>query len=161
MARMIDYSMIILYVLKTVFFPSLSDSKSAGALLDLISWSLAGFFLVFIEPAFISRYGKTPGKHIFGVSVRHRDGSLLSYAEARSRTYNVWVNGLGFNIIIVSWITMFYQYDRLIRKGITSWDRSGDYVTTHKNYDFLITYIIYTIFICYLAHETLDHYFSK
>jgi len=163
MAKMVDYSilLIVLYVLQTVFFTSQSDSNIVGALFDLIAWTLAGFFLVFIEPAFISRYGKTPGKHIFGISVRHRDGSLLSYAEARTRTYNAWVNGLGFNVIIVSWITMFYQYDRLIRKGITSWDRSGDYVTTHKNYDFVITYIIYTIFICYLTYEILDAYFTE
>lgn len=163
MARMVDYSilLIIMYILVEVFFPSLRDSKIASAFLELMSWTIAGLLLVFIEPAFISRYGKTPGKHIFGISVRHRDGSLLTNAEARTRTFNIWVNGLAFNLFIVSWITMFYQYDKLIRKGITSWDREGDFVTTHKNYDFLIVYLIYTIYICYLAYVTLDNYFTE
>lgn len=163
MAKMVDYSilLIIMYVLQAVFFPPLKDLKILDTLFELLSWPLAGLFLVLFEPAFISRYGRTPGKHIFGISVRHRDGSLLTYAEARTRTYNVWVNGLGFNVFIVSWITMLYQYDRLIRKGITSWDRDGDFVTTHKSYDFFLSAVIYTIYICYLTYETLDYYFTK
>jgi len=164
MAKMVDYHIILLglYIVLGVFFPSTISTNSAAAVTEIIFlWPLAGFLMMLIEPSFISRYGKTPGKHIFGISVSKRDGSLPTYAEARTRAYNAWVNGLALNIVLLSWITPLYQYDRLIRNGITSWDRQGGFVTRHRESDFLLVCVVYIIFIFYLGYDFLSGYFGE
>lgn len=164
MAKMVDYHIILLglYILLGVFLPSAISTNDAAAVTEIIFlWPIAGFLLILIEPSFINRYGKTPGKHIFGISVLKRDGSLPTYAEARTRAYNAWVNGFAFNFILLSWITPLYQYDRLIRNGITSWDRQGGFVTRHKESDFLLVCVVYIIFVLYLGYDFLNGYFGE
>ena len=163
MAKMVDYHIIllVLFVISIVLFPTAAGSESASILGELLLWPLAGLILVFIEPHFLSAYGKTPGKYIFGITVTKRDGELPTYREARTRTYNTWVNGLGFNLLLISWITLAYQWHNLLRTGITSWDRNGGFTTRHREGDFLIAMVVYIIFVCYYGYDFLNYYFNE
>ncbi|MAT38871.1 MAG: hypothetical protein CL946_04630 [Ectothiorhodospiraceae bacterium] len=111
-------------------------------LITLISLSLVQYFMfcilllswAFIEAWFISSYGQTLGKMIFGIKVADAEGRLLSYNAALNRSVNVWFRGLGIGFPIITWITMIVAFVRYQETGTTSWDRDGDILVTHGNW---------------------------
>jgi len=93
---------------------------------------LIGFMYIFIEPIFLSTWGTTIGKSLLKVSVRNADGSKLSYVEGLKRTFSIWFSGQGLNLPLVTLITHIFAYNELKAKGITSWDKDGDYIVFHE-----------------------------
>jgi len=106
-ARHIDITLAILVLM----------SMQVGMLMGL-AWIL----WIPLEALLLSRWGYTPGKRLFNVTVRRADGALLTFEEALRRTLRVWFFGLGLGLPIVQFITMGFAYHRLTTKGITSWD---------------------------------------
>lgn len=93
---------------------------------------LIGFIYIFIEPIFLSTWGTTIGKSLLKVSVRNADGSKLSYVEGLKRTFSIWFFGQGLNLPLVTLITHVFAYNELKDKGITSWDKGGNYIVFHE-----------------------------
>lgn len=65
----------------------------------LNSCAACGLMLL-IEPLLLHLWGTTPGKAVFGISIRAASGEKLSLAQARTRTVAVFSKGLGWGIPI-------------------------------------------------------------
>ena len=59
---------------------------------------LAWTFTFIFEPLLLHLWGTTPGKWVFGLSVRDEDGKKLSLRTALYRTLGVFVHGMGGGI---------------------------------------------------------------
>ena len=70
---------------------------------SLFIWTLlcsyTAWVLAFVlEPLLLHFWGTTPGKWIFGLSVRDEDGNKLSISTALYRTWGVFIHGMGGGI---------------------------------------------------------------
>jgi len=116
-ARFID---ILLLVVCIRFFLGLYNvSVNYSDLLILIIISI--FVFVFIEAYLLSSWGMTPGKFLLRVIIRKAYGNRLWFKEALTRSFRVFVRAesLGLPFVI---ITLILAYNRLVTKGIASWD---------------------------------------
>lgn len=77
----------------------------------------------FIEALLISSFGTTPGKMLFNISVRRKNGKQLNYSEAIGRSLLVWLLGIGLGITILQFLAMSFSLFYLLNKGETLWDR--------------------------------------
>lgn len=104
--------------------------------LTMINDTLFGIILLFAynfaEPAMLSIFGTTPFKALLRIRVRNADGTKLSYPQGLRRTISVWVNGQGFGIPLVQFITCLFAHNRLEKEGITSWDKAGRFTVSHQ-----------------------------
>jgi len=123
-----------------------------GASILEISDTLLGLFIltayVFAEPAMLAGWGTTPGKAILKIRLRKATGEkMLSYREALSRSFKVWVRGMGFGIPIVNLFTALHAYRRLKGSGITSWDEEGELQVSHQEISALRAILAFLIFV--------------
>lgn len=95
---------------------------------DLVLTAVIG---TFISGFILAFFGSTPGKAVFGIRVRNKEGSKLSVSEGLTRDLDVLVRGLGLAIPLVSVITLIVAYSKLKRNGVTSWD-SGTFHVSYK-----------------------------
>ena len=63
-------------------------------LCSYLAWTLTFLF----EPLLLHLWGTTPGKWVFGLSVRDEDGQKLTLRTALARTLGVFVHGMGGGI---------------------------------------------------------------
>ncbi len=75
------------------------------------------------EAVFLSLFGATPGKWIFGLKVRIQAGGLPRFKTAISRAGLVLIVGQALAVPLVSLITLLVFYDRLTKTGVTYWDK--------------------------------------
>lgn len=83
--------------------------------------------LLAAEPLLLCTWGYTPGKWIFGLAVRNRDGGKLTWGRALSRTWGVFARGEGYGIpIYVLWRN--YKCWRRCRDGEPEdWEEDTSY----------------------------------
>ncbi len=105
------------------------------------------FVYVFVEPIMLTSWGTTLGKALLRVKIRKSNGSKPTYAEALVRSVSVWVRGLGLGIPLVILITLIIEYKKLIKNGITTWDRGGDFNVSHGHIGPIRKIIVVFIFI--------------
>jgi hypothetical protein len=100
----------------------------------------------------ITTFGWTPGKALLRVRVTNKNGSNLSFNQALSRSFSVWLNGLGTGLIpLVTLITNIKGYQHLSNKGVTKWDRDGRFKVTHRKVGITRTLITIAIFLGFIA----------
>ena len=99
------------------------------------------FLWVFVEAVFLSTFGATPGKWLLRVTVRDSEGKKLTFLRALRRSFLVWLKGLGIGIPILTAITPIFAYNRLIKRGITSWDRDCHTTVSHQRIGIIRTMI--------------------
>lgn len=131
-ARMLD---VLLFSLPSgvvigVFWPELiysSDPASDWALglIILLAWA-------FIEPLCLSVFGTTPGKALFRISLRLRNGQKMDYSTALARSLKVWLRGMGMGLPLVSLVTLIIAHGKLKRGGVTTWDADGGFEVVHR-----------------------------
>lgn len=108
----------------------------APAMLDLpdtIFGMIALFAYNFVEPAFFTWWGTTPGKALFRIKLLKGDSSRLTYSDALNRVFKVWLRGMGLGIPLVALFTHLNSYNRLTKEGVTSWDKDDGIMVTHQN----------------------------
>lgn len=91
-----------------------------------------GFMWLFVESLLLSTVQTTPGKWLLKTKIALVSAAPISYAQALSRSLNVWLRGFGAGIPIVSIIAMIISNRRLITDGLTSWDRDGRFSVSHE-----------------------------
>jgi len=99
-----------------------ADSLAGSLILSALGTASA----LIIEPILISKKGTTPGKSLMGLSVLHKDGTLLSHREAFIRTAHVITQGLGLSLRGLIFLTLGYQAIRLWIDKESSWDAKLD-----------------------------------
>lgn len=95
--------------------------------LELIDIYICWGLIFLLEPLFLSRWGKTPGKWLFGLSIRNKNGELLTRKEAFDRTFAVFCKGEGFAIPFYD-LYRYYQSYKICRDdGVMEWDENFRY----------------------------------
>ena len=110
-ARMFDiavYEFIFDLVLVYLFY--ISPIRLAESAFATISGFAALVMMLFIEPTLLSTWGTTPGKWIFGLSVRDKEGFKLTWNEAFVRTQRVLWYGMGLSVPIYTLVRMWKSY---------------------------------------------------
>ena len=97
-ARLLDfavYSTLWNVFLALVMNINLSDRSNTGSVLNGI---VVLIILLLLEPVLLSLFGTTLGKWILGIRVTDNEGRLLTYSDARARTWSVLLRGMGLRI---------------------------------------------------------------
>jgi uncharacterized RDD family membrane protein YckC len=105
----------------------------SNQLLDrlLMAWILT----VLVIPAnalTIGLAGSSIGKWLFGIRVVRKDGRRLGVLRAFMRELRVLFMGLGFNLPLISLVTMGMSYGKLEDRRATSWDLAQRNLVLHR-----------------------------
>lgn len=102
------------------FFSPMKASNSSFAWM-LLETYLSWLFLFLLEPLFLSKWGKTPGKWLFGLSVHQKDGSLLTRSQAFERLVKIFHVGEGYAIPFYSLYRNYKCYEIYTEEGTLPW----------------------------------------
>ncbi len=105
---------------------SIFDNNLMATLVVCAFWVIAEAFVQ-------AWFGSTPGKALFAISVKQRDGRSLRVHQALARSLRVWVFGVGVGLPLISLFTMAHAHGRLRRQGATSWDEKGNLVVSYDS----------------------------
>ena len=122
LARLLD---MLLYQLLVVllWYGLLGYFYDEGMFLEILILQLACIIVMFfMEPIFLTCWGTTPGKWVFGISIRDRDGQLLSYKNALIRVGMVIWKGLGGNIPVYRCYTLNRCHSECMDGEAMEWD---------------------------------------
>lgn len=102
-ARMVDLAIygMLFDLLGWLFIPAYA--AATGDRSAIVRWLLSLLSLIFalvVEPLWLRYWGYTPGKWIFGLKLRDRNGEKLSLGEGYERSFRVFTRGYGCNIPI-------------------------------------------------------------
>lgn len=113
--------------------PRLLESKVTGSFL------LTAFYLPLIplESLLISRFGSTPAKWVFGITVLSESGDRLRIGPAFKRTLLASIVGHAVGARGVRFVALLISYFRLVKQGKTMWDDRVTAVVTHTEWSFL------------------------
>ena len=127
-----------LFLLLIFTFGVMMPNQAAGFAKAIENPIIAGVVLYLIwlpaEALFLSMFGTTPAKWLFGIRVAQPSGDLLSFSEALNRSFLVFVQGAGLGIPLVALFTQLFAYRRLTTTGTTLWDASANAVVLHKKW---------------------------
>jgi hypothetical protein len=124
---MVDMLLFTIMLGLIVDFSALPGARIIKALIIII----IPFLYMFIEWYMLSLWGTTPGKALLNIRLRRIDDTKMTCVESLSRSFNVWLRGLGCGLLIVTLITDLAAHNRLTKDGITSWDKSGGFRVSH------------------------------
>lgn len=130
---------ILLFMLIIIVISYLFPQYAGSLVNTLENPIIAGIILYLlwipIEALFLSMFGATPAKWIFGIKVLNSTtDDNLDYTMAIKRTTNVWLQGEGLGIPLIGLVTRLFAYKRLTKTGTTLWDESVNSVVTHKEW---------------------------
>ena len=123
-ARFLDY--LLLEILLELILIVFIRVRPYGAPLTMVIKFAIPFASVIISSFMLSHFGTTPGKWLFGLSVRSENGNLLTYNAAFNRECGVLQWGYGYGLPV-------YSIIRLIMSGISyksqdpPWDNYSEY----------------------------------
>ena len=95
--------------------------------LELIDAYICWVLVFLMEPLFLSKWGKTPGKRLFGLSIHNKNGELLTFKEAFDRTFHVFYKGEGFAIPFYNFYRNYQSYKICQDDGVMEWDENFRY----------------------------------
>lgn len=84
-----------------------------------------------IDAFALSVFGTTPGRSLFGILVRDRQGDVLTFDKSLERSARVVVQGLAGGLPFLTLVTHWFAYRRLTTTGTTLWDEAVGAVVTH------------------------------
>lgn len=84
-----------------------------GDFADIVIMILCGAAFVPIEAFALSRWGTTPGKFVLGIRLESANGGYLRFDQALNRSWQVYKEGMGFRIPLISLFLQLHKYLRL------------------------------------------------
>jgi len=102
---------------------SMSDTKTG-----YLIFAIAFFGEVFC----VSKFGTTPGKKFFKISLTHKSGKPINFLDALNRTWLVIFRGLALYLPFIYIISGCIAYKNLMKNGKTTWDIDGGYIYSHQ-----------------------------
>ena len=99
----------------------------AGIGVRFFEWLVSLLFMVLLEPLFLSRFGTTPGKAIFGLRISALSGEKLTYSEAAHWTRGVIYSGMGLNLPFVNLWCNWKSYRRCSAGEAEPWEEDANY----------------------------------
>jgi len=131
-ARSLDLSFATLvagFALFPVLFIFPNMNEAAATVLYII---LAVMLSIVLEAGMLALFGTTLSKLAFGIQVLNKDEKRLTFKQGIRRCVSVWIRGLAFGIPVAILAAQWRAHERLIDKGITSWDEIGGLTVKHK-----------------------------
>lgn len=89
---------------------------------QILDFLVTVLLMLALEPVFLAVWGTTPGKRIFGITVRRKDGERLSYEQGLFRTWRVFSSGMGFDIPVYNLFRMYKNYQICRERKELDWD---------------------------------------
>jgi uncharacterized RDD family membrane protein YckC len=126
MTIVVVFALMILSTTAADRFVALTEGTGGMVLSAILAYVMA-----IVPAAFLLAVGQTPGKWLFGVRVRGRDGRRMGLLTAMKRELHVWVRGVGLGIPVISLFTLIMSHGDLKNEGVTPWDKSLDLVVEH------------------------------
>lgn len=83
--------------------------------------------MLILEPLMISFIGTTPGKAVIGLVLRTDNGKKLPLKDSYKRTFQVFAEGMGFNIIILNFINMARSRRNSAEGKALLWEQENSY----------------------------------
>lgn len=140
LARMFDffmYNVLWSAFLAFVLDVNLMARSNWGSLLDSF---IAIAIMLFLEPLWLSLFGTTPGKAIFGLRIE-TDGRHLTYREGLERTGSVIGIGMGYNIPFYNFFCLWKSYKLCSEHESQPWDESIFYTIKDRKWYRGVLYI--------------------
>ena len=128
MARGIDYLWFVLFLGSINTYGILLGLNVPTPLFPIVST----FMWVFLEAAFLSALGTTPGKWLLRITLTDANLQKPGYLSSLKRSLSVWCNGIGTGIFFVAPVTMVIAFRRLRKEGYAPWDREGRFYLIHR-----------------------------
>jgi uncharacterized RDD family membrane protein YckC len=149
-ARSVDG--ILIAILVSVPLEFLMPAEMNSRVGDRIYSATAMLVWIPIEAVLLSFFGTTPGKALLRVKVSNKDGSNLSFPQALRRSVGVWLRGQAIGIFpLATIVANFMSYRTLRDTGVTSWDRYGRFLVTHRTVGMLRAFAVILIFALFLV----------
>ncbi|WP_186565079.1 MerR family transcriptional regulator [Lawsonibacter celer] len=89
--------------------------------------------MLLLEPTLLSTWGYTPGKWLFGLTVRYPGGHKLSWGDAFARTWGVFGRGFGWGIPIYNLVRQVKCCVACGRGEAMEWEQDADNVYTIRD----------------------------
>ena len=129
-----------------IFNPDAFNEKGSDQLFGLV----VVFAWVFIESLLLSTIGTTPGKWLLKTRIIPPSGETPSFSAALSRSFKVWLRGLGIGFPIATVITCIVAHGKLTKSGSTTWDSEDGFTVVHGRIGSLRAIVAVTFFIGFL-----------
>lgn len=97
----------------------------------LVDWFLSLCLLVFtlaVEPLWLHFWGYTPGKWIFGLRLRNKEGGKLTLSQGFERSLHLMRSGYGWNLPVYGLVRMIMSFNRSRNGEDCPWDEEEDYL---------------------------------
>lgn len=145
-ARSLDLGLLatLLNLCSFLFFSN--EGKQFLFRMDASGIYLCWLFLFLLEPLFLSKWGKTPGKWLFGLSVHQKDGSLLTRSQAFERLVKIFYVGEGYAIPFYSLYRNYKCYEIYTEEGTLPWDNDLCYEVKPFRLRSAFGYIVIVLF---------------
>ena len=161
-ARALDMALyrVIFGWLLAVLFWNMNLLLTTGVLSWLLDLALLGFTLA-VEPLWLHYLGWTPGKLLFGLKVRNKDGEKLTIAQGFERSWDVFRDGYGWNIPFWD-LWKMWQCRKLGLEGQDCWwdtDYCFHYTKEERRFNTGVVYILLALAcsgLLWLAIELTD-----
>lgn len=150
-ARSVDFLICQLLVM-LVWNVLLHQISGSSAIESFIRTIFATVLMLLLEPLCISLFGTTPGKQIFGITLRNINGTKLTYKESLQRTQKVLFWGLGWNIPFFNLYRLYKSYGQCVENQSMEWDMpyTIDYRIPEKNYLFPALHVVFYLALSFL-----------
>lgn len=156
-ARQLDvfvYSTIWMLFVSFVLGENILNQSNAADFRDTVMGLL---MMLVIEPAMLSSFGTTVGKWIFGFYITDNYGRRLSYKQAFSRTWNVFLWGMGLVFIPFFNIYRYWKSFQTCANGETlSWEWESNMIQRDEKpwrFGACIAFYIAGFFVFLLSYE--------
>ena len=101
-------------------------------MLNVLSIMVGAVLMVVIEPFLLHFWGTTPGKWLFGMEIRTPNGEKLAIRTGFYRTWQMFTEGMGWNLPIWSWYRLYKSY-QASTAGDLPWDiDNGCHIVVHE-----------------------------
>lgn len=124
LSRVTDYALLRI-ILEFFIVVILRIRPYGNFLTGLITYGTP-FLMVPITAYMLSRWGTTPGKWLYGLSLSSENGCKLSYADAKEREWRVLKEGYGLGIPVWSVLRLYKSY-RSYQVWNMEWDTFCEY----------------------------------
>ncbi|HHU07726.1 MAG TPA: RDD family protein, partial [Clostridiaceae bacterium] len=127
LARVLDWT--IYYLIWTFINMVPLRGKIIRGLLLLYADSMVVMLIMLIlEPLMLSLFGTTPGKAVMGLVLRTDAGEKLPLRDSFRRTFQVFADGMGLNVIILNLLNMSWARRNCAEGKALLWEQENSYV---------------------------------
>lgn len=128
LARMMDY-VFVRSLLEFILIVLLRIRPYGDLISNIVTYGVL-FLMVPVYAYMLHKWGTTPGKWLFGLSVQSENGGHLSYSAAKDREWQVLRDGYGFGIPFWSLWRMYRSW-----KSYSEWELDWDYESEYMYKD--------------------------